>query len=628
MITAQKILKTYWNYSSFRPLQEEIIETVLKKEDVLALMPTGGGKSLCYQVPAILMEGTCLVISPLIALMNDQVLSLQEKKIPAACLHSGLDPAYTKQILQEAIDGHLKLLYIAPERLQSESFLRRLAHIPLSFLAVDEAHCISQWGHDFRPGYTQIARIKNTFPDIKTIALTATATPEVEEDIIKQLRLKNVQTFKTSFERKNLSLLCYKVENKYAKILALLKEKTGSTLIYCRSRKICEELGGLLNQFEFSAAFYHAGLSGDIKNKTQEEWMCNQIQILVCTSAFGMGIDKADVQTIIHYHVPDSPEEYYQEIGRAGRDGRESKGILLYRDEDFMYQRKHLQNSILPENDLRELYNQICNFLKVPLHSGIKEYFQLDINLFKHHTSFSPQKIYKGLKQLSKSGVWNFHEKLPIPSKVQVISDRIYQDTLYRHFKTEYHVLQTILRLYGGVTHYEVPIQEYQIMKRAQISRVRCTEALQFLHRRGFITYRPQDEYSYVYFLTSRVLPEHLHLDYSILNDEKTKQEKRLEAMIRFVEDSTSCKMRTLLNYFGEYKSNPCGKCSFCLMKQNSPLIEDLHKFILHSGKEWKISDLMNQFEMHEQKDVMKKIRFLIAEKKLRINEQGILRSK
>jgi len=425
MSTAVEILKKYWNYDSFRPLQQEIIDSVLSANDTLAIMPTGGGKSICFQVPSMSKEGLCLVISPLIALMKDQVLNLKKKGIPALSIYSGMSFTEVKKTLQNAAYGNFKFLYVSPERFETDLFLEFLPLIKVNLIAVDEAHCISQWGYDFRPAYLRIAAIREYFPDVPILALTASATLEVQKDICDKLLFKkNQKSFQQSFERANLSYSAFELSSKQNKLLTILKKVSGSGIVYCKTRKRTKEIAEMLNLNGISADHYHAGLSNEERNKKQEDWINNKTRIIACTNAFGMGIDKPDVRTVVHYDVPDALENYYQEAGRAGRDGKKSYAVLLYNHAELNQLKKQVPIKFPSLQTIRKIYGALCNFLQLPSGSGEGKSFDFDINTFSKNFTLDAFIINSALKILAQEELITYSEQFFSPPTVEFTIDK------------------------------------------------------------------------------------------------------------------------------------------------------------------------------------------------------------
>ncbi|HWC52926.1 MAG TPA: ATP-dependent DNA helicase RecQ, partial [Chitinophagaceae bacterium] len=414
-----EILKQYWGFDSFRPLQKEIIESILEGKDTLALMPTGGGKSLCYQIPALAKEGMCLVISPLIALMKDQVENIRKKGITAFAIYSGMSRKEIMNTLKVATNSNCKFLYVSPERLETALFKEYLPGMDINLIAVDEAHCISQWGYDFRPPYLRIAALREELPDIPVLALTASATPEVQEDICEKLKFKNQNIFRQSFERPNLSYSVFEVDSKINKIIEILKKVPGSAIVYCKSRKRTKEISELLHLQNISSDYYHAGLAQEDRNRKQEEWIQNKTRVIVCTNAFGMGIDKPDVRTVIHADVPDCLENYYQEAGRAGRDGKKSFAVLLYDEKDLHELEELTTQRFPPLSEIRNVYQAVSNYLQIPSDSGQGESYDFDIADFIKKFKLNSHTVLFSLKALEQEGWLAFNEQVFIPSAVQ-----------------------------------------------------------------------------------------------------------------------------------------------------------------------------------------------------------------
>jgi ATP-dependent DNA helicase RecQ len=576
--TIDQLLKEHWGYDQFRPLQREIIETVLSGKDSLALLPTGGGKSLCYQLPAIASEGFCLVVSPLIALMLDQVKRLKELDIPAACIHAGMHWREVERSFQNMMHGPVKLLYVSPERLQSRLFQEYLPEFDISLIAVDEAHCVSQWGHDFRPDYLKISALRTVFPDVPVLALTATATEEVKQDIIQQLRLQEPTVFRESFRRDNIFYQVTYTDNKVQDTLQALKEHKGSSIIYCRSRKQTETVTRLLSEFGVKAMAYHAGMAKEKRDASQNAWMGNGIDTIVATTAFGMGIDKADVRMIIHYEAPDHPEAYYQEIGRAGRDGQPSFAYTFYNTSDM----KRLVDSTSlrypPQDYLRKVYQSVCEYLQVPISAEPDKYYSFDLPDFCKKFRLSAYEALYALRLLEQEGLWTITEAVFHPATVQFTADRETLDHLIASSPNLGYVATGLLRLYGTVFYYPTPIRLSAIAKQVKMSMQVTEQHLLQLEKMGILEYQKPLEGPQLYFHHLRVDSRHLIIDTERINTLKRRHEVRTNAILTFLEESDVCRERYLIDYFGEQSDRDCGHCDICRRRQNLGLSSDLHQ--------------------------------------------------
>lgn len=554
MNTPKEILHQYWGYESFRSIQEEIIQSVLDGKDTLAILPTGGGKSICFQVPALIKEGTCLVVSPLIALMIDQVERLNKLNISAKAIHTGLHADEIEDILDACEDGSLKFLYVSPERLNSVRFTERLADLPISMLAVDEAHCISQWGYDFRPSYLQIASIKPFLKDVPTIALTASATPNVKDDIAEKLLLSDPSYFFGSFVRENLSYQAVACDDKINFIIQLLKKNPGTSIIYCKTRRKAKEVSDLLNQFQLNSDFYHAGLSQELRNDKQLAWINGQIDCMVCTNAFGMGIDKSDVRLVVHVDVPDCLENYYQEAGRAGRDGKYAAAYLFYRERDLS-ELKSLPEVKFPGiESIRKIYKALCNHFQIPAGMGAGHSFDFDIQSFASAFKLNLFEILYSLEILKQEEIISYQEQVFTPSTALFICDRRGLESFERAFPNMEPLVKILLRTYGGIFDTSTKINENQIawLLKWDISNVK--KSLQQLHQSGMIQYKAAKESAQIYLLEDRIVAEELNIDFARYRSRKSAYAARVQQMIAYV-NNMNCRSAFIAAYFGDRKS-------------------------------------------------------------------------
>ena len=547
---------------------------MLAKKDTLALLPTGGGKSLCYQMPAIMMEGICLVISPLIALMQDQVLRLKKQNIPAACIHSGLHFNDVRRLLDNSVQGAFKLLYISPERLQTTMFQDYMADLNVSMIAVDEAHCISQWGHDFRPAYLKIAIVREVYPQAPVLALTATATADVQQDIEKQLEFRSANVFKQSFARNNIFYSVQYSENKNGETIKKANNKC--SIIYCRSRKQTEAVGKLLEHSGIPVAVYHAGMPKDKRDGAQLKWMNNQVSVMVATTAFGMGIDKADVSMVLHFDAPEHLEAYYQEAGRAGRDGKQSYANALYNSADI---KRLLDSTMLhypPEAYLRKLYQAVVEYLQIPIGAQPDKYFPFDLVDFCRKFSFQANQVIYALKLLEQEGLWTMTESVYSPATLQFITDRHTLDDLrYSHPSLAY-VTLGLLRMYNTIFHFPTPVRETAIAKQLRMDRDELTAILEQLHHMELLDYKKPGDGPQMFFHHYRVDSRYLIIDLNRIQMLRKRHIARTEAMIAFLENNSDCRERILLTYFGEKPVKDCGHCDNCRNKQS--VVTDLAK--------------------------------------------------
>jgi ATP-dependent DNA helicase RecQ len=573
MVQPIDLLKQYFGYDSFRPGQEAIIQSVLEGNDTLALLPTGGGKSVCYQVPALAMEGICLVITPLIALMKDQVRQLRKRNVAAMALHSGMNFFEVKKVLEIACEGHLKFLYLSPERLQTNLFKEYLPGLNVNLVAVDEAHCISQWGYDFRPAYLQIASLRDEMPHVPMLALTASATSRVQQDIMTQLHFSMARKlFRQSFARPNLSFSAFELPLKVNKLIQVLQSVPGSALVYCRNRKRTKEIAALLQLQGISATHYHAGLSSEERNQKQDDWIHNKVRVMVCTNAFGMGIDKPDVRSVIHMDVPDSVEAYYQEAGRAGRDGKRAYAVLLYSKEEISLLRQLPNQKFLPSNEIREIYQQLCDYLQVPAGAGEQQYFNFDLGKFCEAFKKEAVKVMHALSALQSAGYMSFAEQVFIPSKVQVVASREYLEQLEQDKPLLEPLIKLLLRTYEGILDYPVSIREKSLAGFLKLSEAEIGQQLKLLTVYQAIEYDPRKDTPQLYFLYNRVPAGQLMLNEKEYAERKKHYEAQIAAMVQYAQlQALTCRSSFMRQYFGDENVEDCGICDHCLAQKQSP---------------------------------------------------------
>ncbi len=563
-----KILKQYWGYDSFRPLQLEIILSVAEeKKDTLGLLPTGGGKSIIFQVPTLAMEGMNIVITPLIALMKDQVENLQKRNIPAVAIHSGMDRKEIELDLDRCVDGYYKFLYISPERLHTRSIINRLQYMNISLLTVDEAHCISQWGYDFRPSYLKIAEIRDYLPDVPILALTASATPQVVDDIQEKLRFRQKNVFRKSFARENLIYSVRHSPDKLGDMLRITAREKGTGIIYVRSRRRTEEIASLLKNYNISADYYHAGIKHSLKEKKQNLWKNDKIRVIVATNAFGMGIDKPDVRFVLHLDLPESLEAYYQEAGRGGRDGKPAKAIILYNQQDIERLRKSVETSFPPIKTIRRIYSAVCNYLQIPIGAGAEESYPFNLAEFSVRYKFPPILVYNSLRLLQKEGYLEFTEEITEMPKLYIKAAR---EDVYR-FQVENPpfdpFLKVLMRSYEGIMEHYVPINEFWLAKvfKSDVELVR--KYLKKLTEYGIADYKPFTRSNFIYFPQPRVRENDIVFKEENYKFLKQRYIEQIEAVISYVENTKKCRSQMLLEYFGEKKTKPCGKCDVCISK-------------------------------------------------------------
>jgi ATP-dependent DNA helicase RecQ len=587
-----KILKKYWGYASFRPQQGEIIESVLSGKDTLALMPTGGGKSICYQVPALAREGLCLVISPLIALMKDQVYHLKRKGIIAQAVFSGMSYREIDVALDNCIYGNVKLLYISPERLKTELFRTRLQKMKINLLAVDEAHCISQWGYDFRPPYLEIAEIRELLPGVPVLALTASATPDVQDDIQEKLKFKQKHVFKLSFKRERLSYVVIREENKPGKLIQILQKVPGSAIVYVRNRRKTKEAAEIIQKAGITASYYHAGLKMEERNLKQEKWIQNRIRVICCTNAFGMGIDKPDVRTVIHLDLPDSPEAYYQEAGRAGRDGKRSYAVVLYNKQNLTNLKTGLSSKFPEMKFIVRVYSCLCDYYQLAIGSGEGESYNFDLNDFCMTYRLEIRRTFSALKILEQQGLILLNDAFFMGPRVKVIASR---QTLYhlevKKPKLEL-IIKTILRTYEGAFDQYVKIDEKKMAGKLNMTVPGLQKAFKELKKGRYIFYEPFNDKPQVVFVLGRQDKfHHYGIDFKKIEARKKIAENKTGAMLFYATNRVKCRQRVLLEYFGETDTTPCGICDVCLSKKTKGLDEEGFEVIFEKLKQ----KLLNQ---------------------------------
>lgn len=577
-------LKKYWQFDTFRPLQEEIITSILSGNDTLALLPTGGGKSICFQIPGLVLGGTTLVISPLIALMNDQVKNLKNKGLSGVAITSAMNFRQIDTALNNAALGHVQFLYISPERLQNENFRQQLSYLPISLIAVDEAHCISQWGYDFRPSYRRIAEIREFFPKISIIALTASATKQVTEDIQTQLQFKNPQIFRQSFNRANLRYVVQKEDDKLGRLLRIIKNIGGSGIVYTRNRKRTEELTKFLLSKSISCGTYHAGLKPDDRKTIQEQWIENKLQVICATNAFGMGIDKPDVRFVVHLDLPDSLEAYYQEAGRAGRDGKTAYATLLYHQTDLDRLDENFKLAFPDIEYIRQTYTAVCNYYQIAIGSGQGLSVDFDIEQFCKSYNLHPVLVFNSLKFLERENYVAFIDNSFEPSKCMITSGK---DDLYtyqiKHSKYE-HLIKALLRSYGGLFEDYCFISERDLAYRAKMSVIEVKELLHVLDQAQIVSYAPQSIYPKLIFTEHRINTKFIEFDKQHYDFLKEEAYKRLESAKNYVTQNEVCRQVNLLQYFNEFNYTECGYCDICIQSKSKDT-EPIKKIILNELK-------------------------------------------
>ena len=560
-----QLLQRHWGYKTFRPLQELIVDSAVEGHDTLVLLPTGGGKTLCYQLPALMREGLCLVVSPLIALMKDQVQLLNERKLKAACITSGMGGEEVTSVLYNAIAGELKYLYVSPERLRQRRFIEHLRRMKVGLIAVDEAHCVSQWGYDFRPPYLQIAEIRQYHPLAPLMALTATATPEVVEDICTQLKMHDCRRFQGSFYRENLAYKVVKDIDKTGRLLDMAKRTDGSGIVYVRSRRQTQSVARLLTAEGVSAACYHAGLSTPERDERQRQWMEGECRVMVATNAFGMGIDKPDVRFVVHLDLPDSLEAYFQEAGRAGRDGKEAEAVLMYDDSDLLRNERNLDIDFPPIQYIRNVYRALCNHYKLPTGSGagVRHDFELEEICTVYHLGV--REFYSACRFLQREGLIDLPDREEAYSTLFIPLER---NELYR-FQVDHlamgNLLQSVIRQYPGLFTAPSPIDERKVAASSMMEPEDVVRMLGQMHAMHVVEYRPRATKPQIVFTTERVNEKEIMLDSRGYQQLKEAARRRQEAIKEYVGNNRVCRSRQLLSYFGEQEASDCGRCDVCL---------------------------------------------------------------
>ena len=587
----QSILQKYWGYPDFRGIQRNIIESIASGRDTLGLMPTGGGKSITFQVPALAQEGVCIVITPLIALMKDQVLHLKERGILADAIYADKSRSEILQTLDNTIFGGVKILYVSPERLASEMFQTKLRHIHVSFITVDEAHCISQWGYDFRPSYLQIADIREMKPGVPILALTATATPEVVEDIQEKLHFSEKNVFKMSFERKNLAYVVREAEDKQNEMIHILQSVGGSAIIYARSRKRTKEMAQLLSQQGITATFYHAGLDPDVKDQRQKAWQKDEVRVMCATNAFGMGIDKPDVRMVIHIDCPDSLEAYFQEAGRAGRDGQKSYAVLLYNKHDELKLSKRVEDTFPQKELIQDIYEHLAYFYQIGVGSGQGKTFEFDIEKFCVTYKYFPTKVDAALRILERSGYLHYEDNPDGKARVMFLLGRNDLYLLDQLSPSQDAVVTALLRSYGSLFVDLTYIDEAMIARQAELTIQQVYFALKSLAARHIIKFIPRRKIPFITYTRDRVDGDKVVIPKEVWESRREQYEKRIKSMIHYAKNDEECRSKQLLAYFGEENDNECKQGDVCLanreddkekelrmkVAENQIIIEDHH---------------------------------------------------
>ncbi len=562
-MTSLEVLQEYWGYDSFRPKQQEIVDAALDGRDVLAILPTGGGKSVCFQVPAMMREGIAIVVTPLIALMKDQVQNLNDRGIKALCVNAGMGRREVELTLNNAAYGDFKFLYVSPERLGTTIFRNYLQAMNVSFIVVDEAHCISQWGYDFRPDYLEIGRLRESI-DAPLIALTATAIPQVAEDIMERLGFEDKCLIKSGFERPNLSYIVRKCDDKLGQLLNICNSVKGTGIVYVRSRKKTEELAAFLAGNGISSSFYHAGLGQESRTDRQDQWKKDRIRVMVCTNAFGMGIDKPDVRFVVHFDVPDSPEAYFQEAGRGGRDGERSYAVLLWNNTDIKRLRQISTVSFPSLDYIEDIYHKVHIYYDIPYDTGEGRQLKFNLDEFCRHFKLQRQAAFYAIVYIERTGHWTMSEDVDISTKVQISADRTDLYDIDLPDPKMVQLLEMLMRRYTGVFSYPVPIDEDFIASKINVTVPQLRQLLYQLALEHIIKYIPNDHATVIYLQHERLRPKNLNLDPKRYEFLKNSSDERMQKMIDYVSEEDVCRSSYLLEYFGQTDSEDCGTCDIC----------------------------------------------------------------
>ena len=623
----QEILKQYWGYDSFRDLQEEIITSIGEGKDTLGLMPTGGGKSITFQVPALAQEGICIVITPLIALMKDQVQNLRKREIKALAIYSGMTRQEILTALENCIFGNYKFLYISPERLDTEIFRTKLRSMKVSMITVDESHCISQWGYDFRPAYLKIAEIRELLPEVPVLALTATATPEVVTDIQARLKFREGNVFRMSFERKNLAYIVRKTDNKTKELLYILQRISGSAIIYVRNRRRTKEITELLMNEGITADFYHAGLDNAVKDLRQKRWQSGEVRVMVATNAFGMGIDKPDVRIVLHLDLPDSPEAYFQEAGRAGRDGEKAYAVILYSKSDKTTLHKRVVDTFPDKEYILNVYEHLQYYYQMAMGDGFQCIREFNLEEFCRKFKYFPVPVDSALKILTQAGYLEYTDEQDNSSRIlfTIRRDELYK--LREMGKEAEALIQSILRSYTGVFTDYAYISEESLAVRTGLTRQQIYNILVTLTKRRIVDYIPRKKTPYIIYTRERLELRFLHIPPSVYEERKARYEARIKAMEEYVTTENICRSRMLLRYFGEKNEHNCGQCDVCLSKRATDNLseesyEEVKRQILDllSHSPLTPAETADQIKA-EKEDIGQVIRYLLGEGELKMQD-------
>jgi len=631
MSDIHEILEKYWGYKSFRPLQETIIQSVLDKKDTLALLPTGGGKSICFQVPAMAKEGICIVVSPLIALMKDQVENLTSRNIKAIAITSAMHKREVDIALDNCVHGKIKFLYLSPERLESEIVKVRLQKMKISLVAIDESHCISQWGYDFRPSYLKLANIRELLPNIPILALTATATPEVVKDIQEKLSFKKENVLQKSFERKNLAYVVLNEEDKLPRLIKIINNVKGSGIVYVRNRKKTQEIASYLKSNKISADFYHAGLDAKTRDLKQSNWIHNKTRVIVCTNAFGMGIDKPDVRFVVHLDLPDSLEAYFQEAGRAGRDEQKAFAILLYNNADKMELQRNIELSFPSIDEIRTTYQALANYYQLAIGSGLGVTHNFDISVFCDTYNLQAITTFNCLKFIEREGYISLTDAIHHPSRIKLELNReeIYKFQITN--KTFDSFIKLLLRSYSGLFDDFVKINEFDLAKKSATTKEEVVKRLNYLQQLNVLTYAPQTELPLLTFEMPRADARNLLLSKENFELLKTKAVARMKSVINYAESNNTCRSQLLLNYFGESNVYKCNQCDICIEEHKRTLSNDEFTKIADQVKQLlavhslHLSDLVDSITESTEEKIIRTIQWMLDNNQLKYNSENLL---
>lgn len=632
MLPTKDILQQYWGHKDFRPLQEDIINAVLQGKDTLALLPTGGGKSICFQVPALVQEGICLVISPLIALIKDQVENLKHKGIPALAIYTGMNFIEVKKTLQNAAHGNYKFLYVSPERLSTKIFLEYLPALPVNLIAVDEAHCISQWGYDFRPSYLQISSIREQLPQVPVIALTASATVLVQNDICEKLLFTpSHQRFQQSFERPNLSYSVFNISDKPNKLFTILNNVKGSAIVYCKSRKRTKDVAELLRLQNIQADYYHAGLTSEERSAKQEGWIKNKIRVIVCTNAFGMGIDKPDVRVVVHYDVPDCIENYYQEAGRAGRDRKRAYAVLLYSDKELEELIGQVNIHFPPVEEIKNIYIALMNHLQVAAGIGEGTSYDFDIAVFANAFKINILTAAYAIKALEQEGILTYNEFFFKPSSVVFTSGKEDLSEMEKQYPALDDVVKGLLRSYEGVFDFPVIIYETQLAKFLKKPIALVRQQLSELHQLKIITYNPQKEKPQITLLQNRMYTDNYEINSQAYLARKKNYGQKISSICTYIREHDFCRSKFVANYFNDMQVNDCKICDNCI-NQNERKISiadfkalEAELFSIIENQQKPIKEILRNYNSIKRDKFNKVLNYLITENIIKVGSDGIL---